>query len=231
MRRRFKRFEWGVVGLVKARLLRYNAYGSKRVYIALDAQRSTNVLVDNVPMIPDPTRSSAGFHAMTGAELAVALAALDVPFIAGASRQRLAAPPQPAVLLASLAASDEARLRLALIPLLLRRPEFARHAAAALRLMPPAAQTCFKCYYTAAMLLQEKHRSRLEMLLGRLDSLPDLFSTELRVPQPTDPDDALCILAARQRALTNRSINWLGTYEHGANRLLQALERREQWKV
>lgn len=187
--------------------------------------------VDNVPMVLDTTRSSAGFRAMTGAELAVALAALDVPFIAGGARQPVAAQPQPAVLLASLAASDEARLRLALIPLLLRRPELACHADAALRLMAPQAQTCFKCYYTAALLLQKKHRRHLETLLGRLDVLPDLFSTELHVPQLTDPDNALCILAARQRAFTNRSINWLGTYEHGADRLLQLLERREQWKV
>lgn len=197
----------------------------------MDAQKSRNKLVDNVPMVLDPARSSAGFHAMTGAELAVALAALDVPFIAGGSHQPVAAFPQPATLLASLAASDEARLRLALIPLLLRHPEYARQATAALRLLPPAAQTCFKCYYTAAMLLQTKHRSRLETLWGRLDLLPDLFSAELGVPQPTDPDDALCILAMRQRALTNRSINWLGTYKHGADRLLQFLERREQWKV
>lgn len=192
---------------------------------------SCNVLADNVPTVLAPARSYAGFHAMTGAELAAALAALDVPFIAGGSRQPMAAPTQPAVLLASLATSDEARLRLALIPLLLRHPEYGRHATAALRLMAPEGQACFKCYYTAALLLQKKHRRRLEALLGRLDLLPDLFSTELGVPQLTDPDDALYILAVRQRALTNRSINWLGTYEHGADRFLEFLERREQWKV
>jgi hypothetical protein len=159
------------------------------------------------------------------------LAELDVPFIAGASRQRLAAPPQPAVLLASLAASDEARLRLALIPLLLRHPELACHADAALRLMAPQGRTCFKCYYTAALLLQEIHRERLKTLVGRLDVLPDLFSGELEVPGRTDPSDALRILAMRQRDLTGRSINWLGTYEHGADQLLQVLERRKQWKV
>lgn len=35
----------------------------------------------------------------------------------------------------------------------------------------------------------------------------------------------------RQRDLTGRSINWLGTYEHGADQLLQVLERRKQWQV
>jgi hypothetical protein len=197
----------------------------------MDLQKSSNVLTDDVLTVLDPTSKRPMTQAMTGDELAVALTALDVPFIAGASRQRLAAPPQPAVLLASLAASDEARLRLALIPLLLRHPEYGRHATAALRLMPPAAQTCFKCYYCAAVLLQEKHRRRLETLLGRLDLLPDLFSTELGLPDRAHPDDALRILAMRQRDLTGRSINWLGTYEHGADQLLQVLERRKQWKV
>ncbi len=189
------------------------------------------MLADNVQTVLDPTRNSAGFPAMTGAELAVALTALDVPFIAHAPGQPMTAPPQPAALLASLAASDEARLRLALIPLLMRRPEFACHAAAALRLMPPPAQTSFRCYYTAAVRLQEKHRRRLEAVLGRGDLLPDLFSAELGVPERVEPDDALRILAMRQRHLTGRSINWLGTYGHGAECLLQALERREQWKV
>ncbi len=197
----------------------------------MDMQRSSNVLADIGPTVLDPTGSSARFHAMTGAELATALAALDVPFIAGGARQSVAAQPQPAVLLASLAASDEARLRLALIPLLLRHPEYARQATAALRLMPPQARTCFKCYYTAALLLQEIHQEHLKTLLGQLEMLPDLFSGELEVPGRTDPSDALRILARRQCDLTGRSINWLGTYKHGADQLLQVLERRKQWKV
>lgn len=168
---------------------------------------------------------------MTGADLAQALAALDVPFIAGAPRQQVARPPQPAVLLASLAASDEARLRLALIPLLLRRPEFARHARAALRLMPPEAVMCFKFYYTTAVRLQEKHRCRLETVLGQVALLPDLFSAELGLAEQTDSDEALRALAMRQRDLTGRTINWLGTYEHGANCLLQALERAGEFSL
>jgi hypothetical protein len=79
--------------------------------------------------------------------------------------------------------------------------------------------------------LQEIHRERLKTLLCRLDTLPDLFSGELEVPGQTDPSDALRILARRQRDLTGRSINWLGTYEHGADQLLQVLERRKQCKV
>lgn len=189
------------------------------------------MLASGSPTVQDLYSKSAGQHDMTGADLAQALAVLDVPFIAGASRQQIVAPPQPAVLLASLAASDEARLRLALIPLLLRHPDFARDATAALRLMAPAAQICFKCYYTAAVLLQQKYWERLETLLDRVDPLPDQFLAELGVPRRSDPDEALQLLADRHRELTGRSINWQGTYEHGASRWLQTIENRKQWQV
>lgn len=189
------------------------------------------MLAENVSTALDRVRIAAGYPAMSGNELAAALVALEVPFIAGGPHQRVAAPPQPAVLLASLATSDEARLRLALIPLLLHHSEYADHAAAALHLMPPAAQTCFKCYYTAAMLLQRKHRVRLEALGRATVLLPDLFCKELGVSERAKPEHALKLVAMRQRVLTGRPINWQGTYEHGAEGYLKAMERRQQWQA
>lgn len=168
---------------------------------------------------------------IAAADLARALDGLEVPFIAGGSDSTTLQMPQPAVLMASLAASDEARLRLALIPLLLRHPEFALHAGSALQLMTPQVQTGFKCYYTAALLLQQKHRDRLETVFSRVHSLPDLFSAELQMSDWPDPDTGLRALADRQKALTGRSINWLGTYEHGAMRLLRTLEGRKRWQA
>ena len=123
--------------------------------------------------------------------LAETLDALEVPFIAGVSHLMTMQMPQPAVLMASLAASEEARLRLALIPLLLRHPEFALNAWAALRQMTPAVQTGFKCYYTAAVFLQQKYRERLNALLGDTEPLSDLFSTELGLLDCSNPDDSL----------------------------------------
>lgn len=162
------------------------------------------------------------------AELAHALDIIEVPFVAGGSHSATFQMPQPVVLLASLAACEEARLRLALIPLLLSHPEFALHARDALRLMTPAVQTGFKCYYTAAVFLQQKYRERLNALLGDTELLSDLFSTELGLLGCSNPDESLRVLADRQRALTGRSINWQGTYEHGAQRLLRTLEGRKR---
>lgn len=38
------------------------------------------------------------------------------------------------------------------------------------------------------------------------------------------------MLAERQRILSGRAINWLGTYEHGTLRLLTHEERRQAWQ-
>ena len=119
-------------------------------------------------------------------------------------------------------------MRLALIPLLLRHPEFAVYARTALRQITPTVQIGFKCYYTAAVLLQQKYQERLHALLGDTEPLPDLFSAELGLLGYSNPDDGLRTLADRQKALTGRSINWQGTYEHGAQRLLRTLEGRKR---
>lgn len=170
----------------------------------------------------------ANMSQIAATDLAHALDVLDVPFIAGGSDLTTQQMPQPGVLLASLAASNEARLRLAVIPLLLCHPEFTLHVRAALRQMTPPVQTGFKCYYTAAVLLQQKYRERLNALMGDAETLPDLFSVELGVPGCSNPDDGLSALADRHKTLTGRLINWQGTYEHGAQRLLRTLEGRKQ---
>lgn len=172
--------------------------------------------------------NKTSYQALTAVDLAFALDELQVPFIAGGYRADGFNMPQTAELLAALAVSQEARLRLAVIPFLLCHPEIAPHVDVAARLIPPSARVGFKCYYTAAMLLQQKHRNRLDALLGQLKRLPDLFSAELQLPAWSNPDEGLNLLAERQKSLTGRAINWQGTYEHGAHRLLQTLERQTQ---
>lgn len=165
---------------------------------------------------------------LSPADLAHVLDVVDVPFVAGGSQSTKSRMPQPAALLAALASCEEARLRLALIPLLLRHPEYARHARSALCQMIPSAKIGFKCYYTAAVLLQRKYRERLTALLGDTVLLPDLFSGEVGMKDCSDPEQDLRALADLQKALTGRLINWQGTYEHGAQRLLRTLEGRKR---
>ncbi len=145
---------------------------------------------------------------------------LGIPFLQRGTARLITKPLEPAILVMQLATSDEARLRLALIPLLLRHPAFAADVLGVVAQLPPAAQVVLKCYYMAAQLLQQKYQQRLHALFGDTMSLPDLFMAELGLPAFVDPEHGLQLLAERHRQLSSRTINWLGTYEHGAQRLL-----------
>jgi hypothetical protein len=136
----------------------------------------------------------------------------------------------PPELLAGLAQHPEARIRLALIPLLLHQPHFAADVApVAARLSQPARRT-LKLFYTAAMLLQRLHAARLQTLLGPHQPLPDLFSAELGLPATDNIQVQLKYLAARHQALTGLDANWLGTYTHAAARFLTRLEKEARWQ-
>ena len=135
----------------------------------------------------------------------------------------------PARLLASLAASREARVRLAIIPLLLHRPDFAVYVSEALDCTPVDARLTLMCYYTAARYLQWRYRPELTLLDGANALLPDLFSDELGLEDVTDPDAGLADLAQRHATLSGEVINWLGTYQHAAERWLARLERERAW--
>ncbi|MCL4831459.1 MAG: hypothetical protein KJZ86_03425 [Caldilineaceae bacterium] len=161
-------------------------------------------------------------------ELVDALDTLGVRFLRGGSGTPTTF--VPATLLASLAASPEARLRLALIPLLLTHPEFAEDVPAALQILSSDAAVTLRCYYTAAHWLHLKYRTRLAAMCGQKPQLPDLFSEELRMPKQMTPDAALQALANRQQELSGRTLNWRGTYEHAIQNWLRFMEQEIRWQ-
>ena len=75
--------------------------------------------------------------AATGDQLASALHALGVNFIMGGHDVKENLHTRPARLLKALAQSDEARLRLSLIPLFLEHPEYATHVHTAASQLDP----------------------------------------------------------------------------------------------
>lgn len=166
----------------------------------------------------------------TNEALADLLHALDLPFVWGDPQRAPDVPADLTDVIAALASNDEARLRLALIPLLLRHPSFAQYVKTAAVQLSGDALFVLRCYYTAAFFLQQTYWPRLEALFGSLTPLPDLFSADLRLPTGYTPEAGLQALAARHRALSGQSINWLGTYEHGAQRLLRYCEKRQGWQ-
>lgn len=151
--------------------------------------------------------------------------AWDVRFIMG---KPLASKPPilpPKILIVSLAKSSEARMRLSLIPLLLRHPEFANEGIIVdNELLTSKDKLVFRFYFTAAMILQEIYKGKLLQFLGEQPKIPDSFSSKLGISFVQDPEINLFILAQRHKVLSGQHINWLGTYYHATDVWLKALE-------
>ena len=155
----------------------------------------------------------------TPRQLVDALDTLGVHFLRGGSGSPCRVTPD--CLLAALATSSETRLRLAIIALMLARPEFSEHVVAAWQQLSPESAVTLQCYYTAAYWLQRKYWTRLTALLNQMSPLPDHFGVMLGVAPDGDPDAALRALAVRQQRLSGRTLNWAGTYEHAVQSWLR----------
>lgn len=160
----------------------------------------------------------------TGDQLASALHILGVNFILGGTNTDGSIHQEPSLLIAALATSREARLRLALIPLFLDHPEFAADVQKAAQTLGRDARLVLQCYYMAAVFQQQKYQTRLNVLIGEKPLLPDLFSRELELLMTGDPDTKLLLLAKRHQVLSHAHVNWFGTYQHAVNVWLKGLE-------
>lgn len=160
--------------------------------------------------------------AITGDQLTNALRALNVIFILGGQSKDESLRKQPARLIAALAESNEARLRLSLIPLFLEHPEFAAHVRAVAKRLnaKQSARLTLQSYYSAAVWLGRKYQKRDGI------SLPDYFSKELNLHPTEDPEENLRALAKRHEELSGARVNWFGTYQHAAQVWLKGLEFR-----
>lgn len=154
---------------------------------------------------------------------------LGVHFVTGGEPEWSVPPLSPEELLTGLVSQSEARLRLALIPLLLTHPELATVVPEALARLPEREQLTLKLFYTAAVILQQCHAEQLRAFLGQYDPLPDRFAAELGMPSAGDCLDRLKYLGERHQALSGLAINWVGTYHHAADRLLRQLSLEVQW--
>jgi hypothetical protein len=161
---------------------------------------------------------------VTGDQLTSALHVLGVNFLLGGKATDESLHKQPTRLIAALAESSEARVRLSLIPLFLEHPEFSTNVRQAAEHLGKTARITLQCYYSAAVFLQQKHRANLEILIGEKTSLPDHFSRDLGLEMTDDPEESLQSLAQRHQALSGAQVNWLGTYQHAAQIWIRGLE-------
>ena len=150
-------------------------------------------------------------------------------FIAGNTSPKETSTLSPGVLLAGLAEQGDARLRLAIIALLLYHPELARSIPDALALLGKHEQINLKLFYTAAVLLQQKYSQQLQRHVRDWQPLPDLFSAELGLPTLGSPDTRLQALGEHHRQASNLAANWVGTYQYAVTRLLKRLEKEATW--
>lgn len=157
-------------------------------------------------------------------QLVSELWARDVRFLMGDSSNPTPSL-TPEILIKSLAESADARLRLSLIPLFLRCPELSSEVEEADKLLSANAQVTLRFYYTAALLFQKKYQARLLKLFGSQTELPDLFSKKISVDITKAYENSLFELAKQHQSLSGQPINWLGTYEHAAQRLIQYMEK------
>ena len=162
-------------------------------------------------------------------QLVSTLNVLSVPFVNGGSCN--AALLTPVELIAGLSMQDNARMRLALIPLLLSRPDLADAAAEAARHLSGLASIHLMLYYTAATCLQKIYQSQLKELLGEQPQLPEIFNRKLYIQPNISPEFTLTKLGEVHTQFTGIKANWVGTYHHGAKRLIKRLQCEIAWGI
>jgi hypothetical protein len=152
---------------------------------------------------------------------------LDVGYLSRRTPVRAKHVRPPDVLLADLVRQPSARVRSAVIAVLLAHPEYAAAVPAALEQLGPAERLTLQLFYTAAVLLQQEHAVRLRAFV--VDRLPDQFSAELGLLETASPHELLEALGRQHRQRTQARVNWTGTYESVAQHLLRSWELEARW--
>ncbi len=152
--------------------------------------------------------------------LVAALRARGVDYLAPSDAQGL--PLSDEVLIASLAAHPDPRLRQALIALFMLHPPIAPLVAPLAARLAPAAAVELKAHYLAAVYLQCMWRIRLDHYLPPTPDLPDYFSASLGLPDALDEygKAGLYALAEWHSAHAPGRANHLSEYEGVAELLL-----------
>ena len=156
---------------------------------------------------------------------------IGVYFLVDASNPGLTDSLSPAALLAELVAQSDARMRLALIAVLLQRPDYGNYAHEALELLDEPQQLPFKLYYTAAYYLQIAYANDLNDVLGLYIKLTDYYSEELNIEKDISIEVELRQLAELHKEITGLPLNWYGTYNSAAQRVITRLKKEQAWAM
>lgn len=108
-----------------------------------------------------------------------------VSYLAPSDALSVDPPPTDEALLLALLDQPDSRLRMALVPLFIRRPALAAVVERLAGEIVPSLRLDMQTYYMAAVYLQRLWRSRLGFYLDVDLLLPDLYSQEMGLP-PAD---------------------------------------------
>lgn len=163
-------------------------------------------------------------------KLVAELELLDIRYLSRQTTYRAERVRPPENLLADLVQQPSARVRSAVIAVLLTHPEYADAAPIALQNLPPQEQWTLRLFYLAAAFLQQAFAEPLKKHLAeRWKWLPVLFTDELGVAKQGTPRELLIQLGREHQRRTQMVVNWVGTYEDVARRLLRQWELEQQW--
>jgi hypothetical protein len=176
-----------------------------------------------------------GVNRLTVAEneeekLVAELELLGIRYLSRQTAYRPNAVRQPDKLLADLVRQPSARVRAAVIAVLLTHPEFAANITTALLTLSPAQRITLQFYYLAAVLLQRVFTDQLQSHLGtRWQWIPERFTEEFALSSDSSPRETLIRLGREHQRLTNQIANWSGTCEDVARRLFHQWELEQRW--
>jgi predicted nucleotidyltransferase len=179
-------------------------------------------------------REASPEHSMETEERLVAeLELLGIRYLSRRSSYQADRVRRPETLLADLVRQPSARVRAAVIAVLLAHPEYADAVPVALRRLPSAEQLTLRSFYAAAMFLQEEHADRLRAFLGaRWRPLPHLpeVTGPLNLPNDGTPRERLAWLGREHQRWSGTTVNWTGSYEQVARRLMRRWDLERQWQ-
>ena len=166
-------------------------------------------------------------------ELVAELELLGVRYLSRQSSYQASRVRPPETLLADLVRQPSARVRAAVIAVLLAHPEYADAVPVALEQLLPAERLTLQSFYAAAVLLQQEHADRLRAFLGtRWRPLPHLreATPQMNLPDEGTPSERLAWLGREHQRWSGKMVNWAGSYEQVARRLMRRWEMERQWK-
>jgi hypothetical protein len=131
----------------------------------------------------------------------------------------------PNELILRLIGHPDPRLRLALVALLILRPNWGSYVHSEMHGLAELLRTELQALYTAAVYLQRLWHTRLRIYLGEFNVLPDLYSSQLGLPAAEERHGkaGLHALSAWQTRRSPYPFNWLASYNKVTNLLFEQL--------